>query len=166
MTCQDLIISFSTSRKQAMPKIDVANVPERRGSNYPSPFAELAGQRVRKALGNAGGLKDFGVNLTELPPGAWSSQRHWHTCEDEFVFVLAGELTMVTDAGEQVLRAEDCAAFPKNVADGHHLINRSDALATYLEIGIRADTDSCHYPDIDLHCEVDGNYTHKDGSAY
>jgi uncharacterized cupin superfamily protein len=116
MTCQDLIISFSTSRKQAMPKIDVANVPERRGSNYPSPFAELAGQRVRKALGNAGGLKDFGVNLTELPPGAWSSQRHWHTCEDEFVFVLAGELTMVTDAGEQVLRAEDCAAFPKNVA--------------------------------------------------
>lgn len=149
-----------------MSRIDVTTVPQKRGSNYPSPFAEPAGQRVRKALGHAGGLTDFGVNLTELPPGAWSSQRHWHTSEDEFVYVLSGELTLITDAGEQVLHANDCAAFPGNVANGHHLINRSDALATYLEIGTRADTDVCHYPDVDLHCGVDGNYTHKDGSAY
>lgn len=149
-----------------MPRIDIETVPERRGSNYPSPFAELAGRRVRKALGNAGGLNDFGVNLTELPPGAWSSQRHWHTREDEFVYVLSGEVTLVTDTGEQLLRAGDCAAFPKNVADGHHLINRTDTLATYLEIGTRADADICHYPDIDLHSGTDGNYTHKDGSAY
>jgi uncharacterized cupin superfamily protein len=149
-----------------MPKIDVANVPERRGSNYPSPFAEVARQRVRKALGNAAGLTDFGVNLAELPPGAWSSQRHWHTSADELVYVLSGEVTLVTDAAEQVLRAGDCAAFPKNLADGHHLINRSDALATFLEIGTRADTDRCHYPDIDLHCGTDGLYAHKDGSTY
>ncbi|MEP7185204.1 MAG: cupin domain-containing protein [Rhodanobacter sp.] len=149
-----------------MPRINIETVPERRGSNYPSPFADLAGQRVRRALGNAGGLGDFGVNLSGLPPGAWSSQRHWHTREDEFVYVLAGEVTLVTDAGEQLLRAGDCAAFPKNVADGHHLINRSDTLVTYLEIGTRADEDICHYPDIDLHCGADGQYAHKDGSAY
>lgn len=150
----------------AMPKIDVATVAARRGSNYPSPFAELAGQRVKQALGNAGGLTDFGVNFTHLPPGAWSSQRHWHTNEDELVYVLSGEVTLITDAGEKLLRAGDCAAFAKNVADGHHLINRSSAMATFLEIGARADIDSCHYPDIDLHCDVDGKYTHKDGSSF
>ncbi len=149
-----------------MPKIDIANVPERRGSNYPSPFAERAGMRVRKALGSAAGLTDFGVNLTNLPPGAWSSQRHWHADEDEMVYVLSGEVTLVTDGGEQTLRAGDCAGFAKNVADGHHLINRGQTLATYLEIGTRAQADVCHYPDIDLHCGVDGSYTHKDGSAY
>lgn len=149
-----------------MPRINVASVPERCGSNYPPPFGELAGQRIKKALGSAGGLNDFGVNLTELPPGAWSSQRHWHTDEDEFVYVLSGELTLVTDAGEEVLRTGDCAAFPKNVADGHHLINRSGALAVYLEIGTRSAADLCHYPDIDLHCDADGNYVHKDGSLY
>lgn len=149
-----------------MPIIDVVNVPERRGSNYPSPFAELAGQRIKKALGDAGALNDFGVNLTSLPPGAWSSQRHWHGGADEFVYVLFGEVTLATNTGEQILRAGDCAAFPKNVADGHHLINRSDTEATYLEIGTRAPTDVCHYPDIDLHCGSDGRYTHKDGRAY
>lgn len=159
-------MGFSSNRKHAMPIIDVANVPERRGSNYPSAFAELAGERVKKALGNAGSLNDFGVNLTALPPGAWSSQRHWHDGADEFVYVLSGELMLVTNAGEQVLRAGDCAAFAKNVADGHHLINRSNALATYLEIGTRDASDVCHYPDIDLHCGSDGSYTHKDGRAY
>lgn len=149
-----------------MPKIEVAKVPERRGSNYPSNFAQFASQRVRKALGDAAGLTDFGVNLTELPPGAWSSQRHWHASEDELVYVLSGQVTLITEAGEQLLRAGDCAAFPKNAPDGHHLINRSDALATLLEIGTRADTDACHYPDVDLHCGADGLYTHKDGRAY
>ena len=105
-----------------MPRIDIDSVPERTGSGYPAPFAQLAGARIKQALGNTGGLADFGVNLTRLPPGAWSSQRHWHTHEDEFVYVLSGELTLITDAGEQTLRANDCAAFPKAVADGHHLV--------------------------------------------
>jgi len=149
-----------------MSRIDITSVPERRGSNYPAPYAELAQPRVRKALGNAGGLNDFGVNLTQLPPGAWSSQRHWHSHEDEFVYVLSGEVMLITDAGEQRLQGGDCAAFPKNVADGHHLVNRSTAIAVYLEIGTRADGDICHYPDVDLHCPADGDYTHKDGTPY
>ena len=149
-----------------MPKIDPSAIPERRGSGYPEPYAQSARGRIKQALGDAGGLTDFGVNLTRLPPGAWSSQRHWHTAEDEFVYVLTGELVLVTDAGEQRLRAGECAAFPKNVADGHHLINRSDADAVYLEIGTRADHDACHYPDIDLHIDGAGPFTHKDGTPY
>ena len=150
-----------------MPRIDVSQVPERKGSGYPSPFATAAGARVKQALGNAGGLADFGVNLTQLPPGAWSSQRHWHTDEDEFVYVLSGELVLVTEAGEQPLVADDCAAFPKNRADGHHLVNRGTEMAVYLEIGTRSKSDRCHYPDIDLHWDSTADvYTHKDGSPY
>lgn len=148
-----------------MPKIDLQQAPRRQGSNYPEPFAENAAGRIKLALGNAGGLADFGVNLTRLPPGAWSSQRHWHSHEDEFVYLLSGELSLVTDAGEQLLRAGDCAAFPKNVPDGHHLINRGTETAVYLEIGTRADEDACTYPDIDLHADERG-YTHKDGAPY
>ncbi len=147
-----------------MPKIDPASVPRREGSGYPAPFAKLARDRVKQALGDAGGLSDFGVNLTRLPPGGWSSQRHWHSREDEFVYLLEGELVLVTDAGEQTLRAGDCAAFPKGVADGHCLINRSSTLAIYLEVGTRSSGDTCHYPDIDLHW--DGGFTHKDGTPY
>ncbi|HET6545366.1 MAG TPA: cupin domain-containing protein [Rhodanobacteraceae bacterium] len=150
-----------------MPKIDAAAVVERRGSTYPAPFAELAGERIRQALGDAGGLTDFGVNLTRLPPGAWSSQRHWHSREDEFVYVLSGEITLVTDAGEQVLRANDCAAFPKGVADGHHAINRGSRMAVYLEIGSRFADDVCAYPDIDLVFDgAQGVYAHRDGTPY
>lgn len=149
-----------------MPKLDCAKVPHRTGSGYPAPFDQSAQGRIKQALGDAGGLTDFGVNLTRLPPGAWSSQRHWHSVEDEFVYVLAGELTLVTDAGEQPLRAGECAAFPKNVADGHHLINRSNAEAVYLEVGTRSHTDACHYPDIDLHLEGAGPFTRKDGAPY
>lgn len=149
-----------------MPKIDVANVPERGGSGYPSPYAALAGNRVKQALGQAGGLLDFGINLVHLPAGTWSSQRHWHSSEDEFVYVLSGELTLVTNEGEQTLRANECAAFPKNVANGHHLINRSDGMAVYLEVGSRNDGDICSYPDIDLHLDRQLGYTHKDGTAY
>ena len=104
----------------------------RRRSTHP------ARERVRQRLGDAGGLTDFGVNLMHLPPGNWSSQRHWHSHEDEFVYVLEGELTLVEDGGETVLRAGDCAAFPKGTGNGHHLINRSDAMAVYLEVGTRA----------------------------
>jgi uncharacterized cupin superfamily protein len=150
-----------------MPRIDVSQVPERKGSGYPSPFAAAAGARTRQALGDAGGLTDFGVNLTRLPPGAWSSQRHWHTDEDEFVYVLSGELVLVTDAGEQLLAADDCAAFPKNRVDGHHLINRGTQMAVYLEIGSRSERDCCHYPDVDLYWDsAVGVYAHKDGSPY
>jgi uncharacterized cupin superfamily protein len=153
--------------EHAMPKIDLTVVPERTGSNYPAPFAQNAAARSRQALGDAGGLRDFGVNLTRLPPGEWSSQRHWHTAEDELVYVLSGELTLVSDAGEQTLRAHDCATFAKNVPDGHHLINRGTQTAVYLEIGSRHDDDNCHYPDIDLdYAGASGHYTHKDGVPY
>ncbi|WP_049622924.1 cupin domain-containing protein [Frateuria defendens] len=149
-----------------MPRIDPAAVPERHGSNYPAPFHQHAADRIKQALGRAGGLTDFGVNLTRLPPGAWSSQRHWHSHEDEFVYVIAGELTLLTDAGEQPLRAGDCAAFPKNLPDGHCLINRGGATAVYLEIGsCREAEDVCTYPDIDLHADARG-YSHRDGTPY
>ncbi len=117
-----------------MPKIDVAAVPRRKGAGYPPPFDAPLADRVRQRLGNAGGLADFGINLMHLPPGNWSSQRHWHSHEDECVYVLAGELVLVEDGGETVLRAGDFAAFPKGTGDGHHLINRSDAVAVYLEV--------------------------------
>src|SRR5215469_16414173 len=102
-----------------MPKIDIAAVEQRKGAPYPSPFDEPCAARVRRPLGDAAGLKDFGVNLLELPAGAWSSQRHWHSQEDEFVFVVSGEATLITDAGEEVLRAGDCAAFKAGEANGH-----------------------------------------------
>lgn len=149
-----------------MPKLNLTALPTRTGSDYPAPFDALASARIRKRLGAAGGLTDFGVNLTQLPPGCGSSQRHWHSEEDECLYVLSGELILVTNAGEQMLAAGDCATFPKNVADGHHVINRSDAIATYLEIGSRSATDICRYPDIDLEGDADGRYWHRDGTPY
>ncbi len=151
-----------------MPKIDVENVYKRKGSSYPAPFHENAVDRIKQGLGDAGGLSDFGVNLTHLPPGQWSSQRHWHSADDEFVYVISGEVALITDQGEEILRAGDCAAFPKNVANGHHLINKSNAMALYLEIGTRSGgKDVCEYPDIDLRIDSSkGWYEHKDGTLY
>jgi uncharacterized cupin superfamily protein len=150
-----------------MPKIDIAAVPERKGAGYPPPFDAPCADRIRQRLGNAGGLTDFGVNLMRLPPGNWSSQRHWHSHEDEFVYVLAGELVLVEDAGETVLRAGDCAAFPKGTGNGHHLVNRSDATATYLEIGSRHAEDLTTCSDIDMmSAAADGRFVHKDGRGY
>ena len=123
-----------------MPKIDIAAVPERKGSGYPPPFDAPCAERVRQRLGNAGGLTDFGVNLMRLPPGNWSSQRHWHSHEDELVYVLEGELTLIEDGGETLLRAGDCAAFAKGTGNGHHMINKSGAMAVYLEVGSRLGT--------------------------
>jgi uncharacterized cupin superfamily protein len=150
-----------------MPKLDLDNIPEGRGTNYPPPFDQVVGARIRQRLGDAGGLTQFGVNLLQLPPGAWSAQRHWHSDEDEFVYVVAGEVVLITDAGEQLLRAGDCAAFPANAPNGHHMVNKSGAMAVCLEVGSRSSTDRVDYPDIDMlyDPEVD-NYTHRDGTPY
>jgi uncharacterized cupin superfamily protein len=150
-----------------MPKIDIAAVAGRTGSSYPSPFDLPCATRTRRRLGEAGGLRDFGVNLMTLPPGGWSSQRHWHSDEDEFVYVLEGEVMLVEDQGEAVLGAGECAAFPKGTGNGHHLINRSAAMAVYLEIGSRNPEDLTTCSDIDMmSASADGRFTHKDGSPY
>jgi uncharacterized cupin superfamily protein len=150
-----------------MPKINIADVPVRKGTGYPHLFNAPCAERLRQRLGNAGGLVDFGVNLMRLPPGNWSSQRHWHTEEDEFIYVLEGELTLVEDAGETLLHAGDCAAFPKGTGDGHHLINRSSAMAVYLEVGSRSPTDITYCSDIDMmSSSADGRFVHKDGTSY
>ena len=150
-----------------MPKIDVAAVTRRKGSGYPPPFDAPCAARTRQRLGDAGGLRDFGVNLMTLPPGGWSSQRHWHSHEDELVYVLEGELTLVEDGGETVLQAGDCAAFPKGSGNGHHLINRSAATAVYLEVGSRDRQDLTTYSDIDMMVSnAAGQYVHKDGTPY
>jgi uncharacterized cupin superfamily protein len=150
-----------------MPRIDIPAVPERKGTSYPSPFDAPCAERVRQRLGNAGGLTDFGVNLMRLPPGNWSSQRHWHSHEDEFVYVLEGELTLIEDGGEMVLRTGDCAAFPKGSGNGHHLINRSSAMAVYLEVGSRQGADVTTCSDIDMmSTNSDGRFVHKDGAPY
>jgi uncharacterized cupin superfamily protein len=150
-----------------MPKIDVDTAPVIVGSRYPLPFRLVSPARRKQQLGDAGGLKDFGVNKVDLPPGEWSSQRHWHSNEDELVYVLAGEVTLIEDDGETILRAGDCAAFPKGAANGHHLVNRSTAMATYLEVGTRTERDACSYPDVDLHMPADGPwFTKKDGTPY
>lgn len=149
-----------------MAKIDVAAAPPRRGSEYPPPYDRPCRERERRALGDVAGLTQFGVNLLRLPPGAWSSQRHWHSAEDEFLWVVDGEVVLVTDAGEEVLRPGDCAGFKAGVPDGHHLQNRSDRPALVLEVGSRRpDEDSADYPDIDLRWTPDGK-THKDGTLY
>jgi uncharacterized cupin superfamily protein len=149
-----------------MPKrIDVAALPSIVGTLYPSPFDVPCRARERKRLGDVAGLTQFGVNLLRLPPGAWSSQRHWHTTEDEFVYVLSGEVTLVTDAGAEVLRAGDCAGFKANDSNGHCLQNRAATDATVLEIGTRAADNVSYYSDIDMMAHA-GSYTHRDGTPY
>jgi uncharacterized cupin superfamily protein len=148
-------------------KIDIASAPGRIGSSYPAPFDEPCVARERKQLGDAAGLTDFGVNLLRLPPGTWSSQRHWHDREDEFVYVVAGEVVLVTDAGETVLRPGDCAGFPKNHADGHHLVNRGAVDAIVLEVGTRTEDDITTYSDIDMKFDPGlGGFVHKGGAPY
>jgi uncharacterized cupin superfamily protein len=150
-----------------MPKVDLSQVPVRRGSGYPSPFDAPCAARTRQRLGDAGGLRDFGVNRMTLPAGGWSSQRHWHSHEDEFVYVLVGELTLIEDGGETLLRAGDCAAFPKGTGNGHHLVNRSAATAVYLEVGSRHPDDLTTCSDIDLmSAHRDGRFVRKDGSPH
>jgi len=151
-----------------MAKIDLAAVLEKIGSGYPDPYGEPCRKRSRKRLGDAGGLTDFGVNLLRLPPGAWSSQRHWHSREDEFIFVVEGEVVLVTDEGEETLSAGDCATFKAGIADGHHLVNRFDHDARVLEVGTRdPERDRTVYSDADMVAEPGEHFfRHRDGSPY
>jgi uncharacterized cupin superfamily protein len=152
-----------------MPKVDIASIEIDTRSGYPEPFRQVTIGRERKRLGNAIGLDQFGVNLSRLKPGAQSSQRHWHANEDEFVYILEGEVVLHEDDGETVLRAGNAAGWKAGVPNGHCLINRSAQDVVYLEIGTRAKHERAQYPDIDLMVVRDDNgmrYTHKSGEPY
>ena len=150
--------------------IDPRDLDARSGTGYPEPFRKNVVARSKRVLGDAFGLSRYGVNLVDLSPGTWSSQRHWHTHEDEFVYVISGQVTLVTDAGEQVLTPGMVAGFPAGDSDGHHLINRGKETASYLEIGDRNSNDEVYYPDIDLlykpNDEGEHVFTHRDGVPY
>ena len=147
-------------------RIDISQLTPIVGTLYPPPFDEPCRARQRTRLGDEAGLTQFGVNLLRLPPGAWSSQRHWHTGEDEFVYVVSGEVTMVTNDGEELLRAGDAAGFKANNGDGHCLQNRSGHDAVVLEIGSRVSDSMGNYSDIDMIARPGTGYTHRDGTPY
>jgi uncharacterized cupin superfamily protein len=147
-------------------KIDVSNAPSRVGSRYPKPYDEPCRKKRRRHLGVAAGLAQFGVNLLELEPGAWSSQRHWHARADEFVYVIRGPVVLVNDAGETTLETGDCAGFKAGEPNGHHLQNRGQETALVLEVGTPgAAGGEAEYPDIDLRATTRG-FVHKDGTPY
>jgi uncharacterized cupin superfamily protein len=149
-------------------KIAINSAPVTAGSRYPVPYDEPCRGRIRQRLGDAAGLTQFGVNLTRLPPGCWSSQRHWHAAEDEFVYVVEGEVVLVTDEGKETLRAGECAGFKAGAADGHHIQNRSKRDALLLEVGTRRpQEEEVIYPDIDMKIPRGaGVFTHMDGTCY
>ncbi|HSN16572.1 MAG TPA: cupin domain-containing protein [Gammaproteobacteria bacterium] len=151
-----------------MKKIAIEQAPIRHGTSYPAPHDQPCKDRKRWKLGDAAGLTQFGVNLLRLAPGVWSSQRHWHHTEDEFVYVLEGEVVLVTDAGEETLRPGDCAGFKAGEENGHHLQNRSNKEAVLLEVGSRNPKgDGVEYPDIDLKLPLnEKGWRHKDGKPY
>jgi uncharacterized cupin superfamily protein len=152
------------------PALSPVDVPPRSSSGYPEPFRSRVLPREKRALGDALGLTKIGINLTTLPAGKESSMRHFHTREDEFIFVMEGEVVLVTDEGEQVLATGMCAGFPAGARNGHHLLNRGDRPARYLEISNRDPEDTAEYPDVDLafHRAPDGKvtFTRKDGTTY
>ena len=161
---------MSTPRVLKAPALDPSTVTARTSSAYPTEeFRKATAGRAKRALGDKLGLTTFGVNLTTLPPGAASALRHWHRRQDEFVFVLEGELTLVTDEGEQTLGPGACAGFAGGVPNGHHLVNRSSSPATYIEVGDRLPGDGAEYPDHDLRVRATGSgwkYTRKDGGGF
>ena len=146
--------------------VSALDLPARQGTDYPPPHDAPCLNRIRRALGDAFGLSQFGVNLLDLPPGTWSSQRHWHEQQDEFVYVLEGEVVLVTDEGETVLRPGMIAGFRAGKANGHHLVNRSDKTVRVLEVGTRTVEEVAYYSDIDMMVRenADGwGYSTKDG---
>jgi uncharacterized cupin superfamily protein len=152
-----------------MPKLDLSQAPVKTGSIYPAPHdAEVAG-RSSLRLGDLAGLTQFGVNIVVLEPGARASMRHWHEKEDEFLIVLEGELLLVDEAGEHPMRPGDCAAFKAGEADGHHMVNRSEAEARFLVVGSKAADEVAHYPDHGLKLVMEGGkpmFFHEDGRPF
>ena len=149
-----------------MPKLDLEAIEQTSRTGYPPPYNAPMDKRHYRRLAPAAALEDFGVSHVMLDPGGISSQRHWHEGEDEVVVMLAGEAVLIEDEGETLMRPGDIAAFPKGVANGHHLVNRSDAPCVFVAVGKPSDTD-CHYPDIDMHlAAAKGAFVHKDGSAF
>lgn len=148
-----------------MPKLDLDSIPQTDATGYPPPFDAAVRGRGYRRLAPAGGLSDFGVSHVTLEPGAWSSQRHWHIGEDEFLVVLSGEAVLVDEGGEHPLRAGDCASFPKNDGNGHHLQNRGTDPCVFVVVGggTRLGGD---YPDIDMRFTADDRYVHDDGTDY
>jgi len=152
-----------------MPKIDIASLPTDTRTGYPPPYDRVVEGRSRKRLGNAVGLDQFGVNLTTLQPGAATALRHWHENEDELVYILEGEVVLIEDGGETILKPGDAAAFRANAPNGHHLVNKSDRDVLLLEVGTRARHEKAHYPDVDLLVVRDASgarYSHKNGEPY
>jgi len=157
------------SGQGAFPVLDPASVEPRRGARYPEHLRAAFATREKRVLVDPLGLTNFGVNLVHMPPGSESALRHWHTREDEFVIVIEGELTLLTNAGETILGPGMAAGFPAGKADGHCLVNRSGRDAVYLEVGDRRAGDEVTYPDVDLAAIWrDGGrvYVHKDGRHY
>ena len=149
-----------------MPKLDLETIEQTNRTFYPEPFAAAMAGRHYRRLGVAGGLSDFGVSHVILKPGGISSQRHWHVGEDEFVVMISGEAVLIEEEGETLMRAGDCAAFPKGVPNGHHLVNRSAEDCIFVAVGKPASSD-CHYPDIDLLLDgATSSFLHKDGSRF
>ena len=152
-----------------MPKLDLTKVPVKTGSIYPEPYASMMAGRTSLRLGDAGGLTQFGVNIVILQPGALSSLRHWHLNEDEFVMVTEGTCIMVQDAGETVMQAGDCAAFPAGSTDGHQFVNRTDEVAKFLVVGTKAKSEVATYSDVDLQVHIEARtarFTYKDGTDW
>lgn len=150
-----------------MPKVDLAQIEQTNRTGYPEPYSRDVAGRFYRRIGQATGLKDIGVSHCVLKPGAWSSQRHWHEGIDEFVVMLEGEAVLVEEGSETAMRPGDCAVFPKDVPNGHHLVNRSERDCTFLAFDCQYGEGDCHYPDADLRYEVAGDrYVHKDGTPY
>ncbi|MCG6901148.1 MAG: cupin domain-containing protein [Rhodobacter sp.] len=150
-----------------MPKIDLSTLPAKTGSTYPGGLSARMAGRSQVGLAGPGGLTQFGVNLVTLAPGAQSSLRHWHERQDEFLIVTQGICTLVDDHGATELRVGECAAFPAGDANGHHLVNETDAPAQFLVVGTRTDSETAHYSDVDMMVNVrDGvfSFTRRDGT--
>ncbi len=150
-----------------MPKLDLSRIERRRGSVYPGKLDATMNGRSSLRLGDAGGLTQFGVNLVQIEPGGMSSLRHYHMEQDEFLMMTSGTLVLVDDDGEHEMQPGDCASFPAGDPNGHHLINRTDAPATFLVVGTRTPTETAYYSDIDMMVKQDASgfaFTRKDGS--